>query len=85
MAKLQLDHLPPWHQHLCRQLRAIRKQSGLTLKQAALQLQEAGHKVYQPDLSDYERGQMMPSLERLYALSTLYDVDVDVFLSPRAD
>lgn len=85
MAKLKLDHLPHWHQHLCRQLRIVRKQKGLTLDRAAEQLRAAGHGVYTPDLSDYERGNMTPSLERLYALSTLYGVDVDTFLSPRED
>lgn len=46
-------------------------------------LSDMGLGVYQPDLSDYERGKTVPSLGTLYALAKVYDVDVYALMGPR--
>lgn len=83
MARVDLSELPHWHQQLCKRLRATRKEAGYTMVQTVKTLSDMGLGVYQPDLSDYERGKTVPSLGTLYALAKVYDVDVYALMGPR--
>ena len=66
-----LSHLPTWHRHLCEQLRATRKDRGLSGRALG---EKAG--ISQNEISLYERGIREPSLTRLYKLATALDVDI---------
>ena len=71
MAKPDLSRLPPWHRHLCEQLRATRKDRRLSGRALG---EKAG--ISQNEISLYERGVREPSLTRLYKLATALDVDI---------
>lgn len=75
MAKPDLSRLPPWHRHLCEQLRATRKDRRLSGRALG---EKAG--ISQNEISLYERGVREPSLTRLYKLATALDVDIHCLL-----